>query len=83
MLLESGRPDDAINMLERSVGLNPTSGQSYYYLSEAWLLKGNLAQAQEFNRLAELYLQDNSYWLRSVTEQKKRIENLKGGQLRE
>lgn len=77
MLLESGKPDDAISLFERSVGLDSTNGQNYYYLSEAWLLKENLVQAEEFNRLAELYLGDDSDWMARVMEQRERINRLK------
>lgn len=72
-LLEQGRLDDAVSMLERSIGLDPTNGQSYYYLSDAWLLKGNIPQAQEFNRLAGLYLQNDRTWSKRVTDQRDRI----------
>jgi len=75
-LLESGKPDDAIRVLERSVGLDPTNGENYYYLSEAWLLKGNRTQAEEFNRLASLYLENDSNWIARVTEQSSRIKAL-------
>ena len=73
LLLERGNPDDAISMLERAVGLNPTNGVNYYYLSEAWLLKGDAVQAEEFNRLAFIYLRDDSEWIAKVREQKARI----------
>lgn len=74
MLLESGKLDDAITVLERAVSLNPSNGQNYYYLSEAWLLKGNLDQASEFNHLADIYLKDNTQWNAKVLKQEKRIE---------
>jgi predicted Zn-dependent protease len=77
-LLESGKINDAISALERSVGLDPANGQNYYYLSEAWLRKGNVAQAEEFNRLAELYLKGNRDWLSRTGEQRARIDEYKG-----
>jgi predicted Zn-dependent protease len=73
LLLESGRPDDAISTLERAVSINPTNGQNYYYLSEAWILKGNMVQAKEFNRLAGMYLEGDPEWLVRVFEQRKYI----------
>lgn len=73
-LLASGNPDAAISVLERAVSLNPANGRNYYYLSEAWLSKGNLSQAKEFNHLAEIYLQDEQAWLDRVAAQKVRIE---------
>lgn len=74
LLLESGKPDDAIRVLERAVNMNPTNGQNYYYLSKAWLLKGNISQAQEFNRLAEMYLKGEPEWVHRVLRQREQIE---------
>jgi len=76
MLLERGKPDDAIRMLERAINLNPTNGQNYYYLSEAWLFKGKFAQAEESNGLAEIYLIESDEWTARVIEQQKRIRQL-------
>ena len=73
MLLEGGQVDDAIGMFERSIGLDPTNGRNYYYLAEAWLMKGNAVQAAEFNRLAGLYLQHDSSWMIQVMDQRERI----------
>jgi Tfp pilus assembly protein PilF len=58
-LLQDNRIDDAVSTLERSINLDPNNAESYYYLAEAWLLKGNLSQAQQFNRLAALYSRNN------------------------
>ena len=74
LLLESGKPDDAISVLERAINMNPTNGQNYYYLSEAWFLKGNISQAQEFNRLADLYLKGEPEWVQKVIRQREQIE---------
>lgn len=76
-LLESGRPDDAISMLERAVGIGPTNGQNYYYLAEAWIQKGDPAQAEEFNRLAAIYLEADPEWMARVEEQRLRIEEVR------
>lgn len=73
-LLQSGKIDEAISVLSRAVSLNPTNGKNYYYLSEAWLLKGNTAQAQEFNQLARLYLEGDPEWRVRVMAQRDRIE---------
>lgn len=73
-LLQSGKIDEAISVLSRAVSLNPTNGKNYYYLSEAWLLKGNTAQAQEFNQLARLYLEGDPKWRVRVMAQRDRIE---------
>lgn len=74
MFLENNQPDDAIGILERALNLNPDNGRNYYYLAEAWLMKWNIGQAAEFNRLAEIYLKDDSEWLSRVILQRERIK---------
>jgi len=73
MLLESGKVDDAISVLERAVSIYGSNGKNYYYLSEAWLKKGNIIQARECNRLAEMYLAGDREWSQRVYEQRERI----------
>jgi len=73
-LLERNKVDDAIRVLERAVSLNPGNGQNYYYLAEAWLLKRNIKQAEEFNDLAGTYLEGDQTWMVKVEEQRKRIQ---------
>jgi tetratricopeptide (TPR) repeat protein len=72
-LVEKGRPDDAIRILERAITLNSSNGQNYYYLAEAWLMKGVLRQASEFNQLAEQYLKGDPKWEDRVLKQKEKI----------
>ena len=78
LLLDGGKPDDAISTLERAVSISPTNGQNYYYLAEAWLLKGNIAQAEECNRLADIYLRGDPGWTARVAEQREYIRSLSG-----
>ena len=73
MLLGSGKVDDAISTLERAVNLNPSNGQNYFYLAEAWIKKANFSQAREFNRLAAIYLKDDPTWMTRVKDQQDRI----------
>jgi predicted Zn-dependent protease len=73
ILLENGKVDDAITTLERAMNVNPSNGQNYYYLAEAWLKKGNLTQAREFNRLAAMYLRHEAGWMDRVNDQQQRI----------
>ncbi len=75
-LLENGRSDAAIRMLEQAINLDVANGLSYFYMSEAWILKGNLEQATEFNRLAQIYLKESPEWMTRVLAQKDRIERL-------
>ncbi len=74
--IEDRLPDRAIRVLEQAVSLNPTNGQNYYYLAEAWLIKGFADQAKEFNHLAEIHLKDDSRWMIRVAEQADRIAEL-------
>lgn len=78
ILLESGYPDNAISIFERAININPTNGQNYYYLSEAWLLKGDTFQAKEFNRLAEIHLEGDREWMQRVHQQRDKIEERSG-----
>ncbi len=77
LFLESGNPDHAIRMYEKALNLDPANGPNYYYLSEAWLVKGNIAQAAEFNRLAAIYLEDDDKWMDRVMQQRERIKKTK------
>jgi predicted Zn-dependent protease len=75
-LLEDHKPDKAIRVLEQAVSLDPANGQNYYYLSEAWLMKGSAAQAREFNHLAEIHLKEDNAWIIRVAQQADRIAEL-------
>ncbi|MCJ7772756.1 MAG: tetratricopeptide repeat protein, partial [Desulfobacterales bacterium] len=77
-LLESGQPDDAIRVFEQAVSIDPSNGQNYYYLSEAWLSKGrdNIGQAKEFNHLAGIYLKSDEKWMEKVNSQKDYIDKI-------
>ena len=75
-LVEDKQPDKAIRVLEQAVSLHPTNGQNYYYLAEAWLMKGFADQAKEFNQLAEIHLKEDSRWMIRVGEQADRIAEL-------
>ncbi len=74
--LTRGEPDAAIRILERSVALDSSSGQNYYYLAEAWLIKNNAQQAREFNRLAGIHLMQDAAWKSRISHQKDRIDKL-------
>jgi hypothetical protein len=74
--LSRGEPDAAIRVLERSVALDATNGQNYYYLAEAWLIKKNTRQAREFNRLAGIQLAQDDAWKTRINRQKSRIDRL-------
>jgi tetratricopeptide (TPR) repeat protein len=71
--LQNQQPDKAIRMFEQAISLNPVNGQNYYYLAEARLIKGELTEAREFNRLAETYLKQDPEWLLRVARQAERI----------
>ena len=75
-LIESRRPDEAIRILEKSLNMDPNNGLNYYFLAEAWILKGNKDQAGEFNRLAGIYLNEDPVWMEKVLRQKEQIEKI-------
>ena len=72
-LLETGKSDQAIRVLEQAVNLDPDNGQNYYYLAEAWLMKGVTSEAKEFNELAEIHLKEDNAWMKRVARQANRI----------
>lgn len=76
LMLESKRPDEAISVLEKAMNIDPGNGRNYYYLAEAWITKGNRAQALEFNRMAGIYLGNDDAWKARVQRQKERIEKM-------
>ena len=75
LLIESKKPDEAIRTLEKALNIDPQNGQNYYFLAEAWMMKGNKKQAFEFNRMAEIYLARDDSWMMKILDQKERIEN--------
>jgi tetratricopeptide (TPR) repeat protein len=74
--VDAGEADRAIRVLEQAISLNPNNGQNYYYLSEAWLIKGFAAEARQFNGLAESHLTGDKDWEKLVTRQAERIIRL-------
>ena len=75
-LLEEDKPDQAIRSLEQAISLNPDNGQCYYYLAEAWLQKGNVSEARQFNSLAKAYLNKDKGWNARVANQADKIADL-------
>ena len=74
--IEAGEADSAIRVLEQAISLHPGNGQSYYYLAEAWLMKGFAGEARQFNRLAETHLTGDEHWEKMVARQAERIVQL-------
>ena len=72
-LVAAGKSDQAIRVLEQAISLNPDNGQNYYYLAEAWLLKGVITEAKKFNQLAEIHLKDDPGWMPRVIQQANQI----------
>jgi len=73
MFLDRNKPDESIRSLEKAVSISPGRGENYYYLAEAWYIKGNLDQAREYNSLAAIYLKSDTRWMERIEEQKGRI----------
>ena len=74
--IDAGEADSAIRVLEQAISLHPGNGQNYYYLAEAWLMKGFAGEARQFNRLAESHLTGDKDWEKLVTRQAERIVQL-------
>lgn len=74
--LEEGKTENAIRALEQAISLDPDNGQSYYYLAEAWLIKGKPPEAKKYNHFAEVYLKGNHAWMMRVERQADRINKL-------
>ena len=72
-LVLAGKSDQAIRVLEQAISLNPENGRNYYYLAEAWLLKGVITEAKKFNQLAEIHSKDDPGWMPSVIQQANQI----------
>ncbi|MFH1060285.1 MAG: hypothetical protein V1797_16605, partial [Pseudomonadota bacterium] len=68
-LLASGKTDAAISTLERAASLNPSGGQNYYWLAQAWLIKGDPAQAAIYHRQARRYLAADQAWVARLNQQ--------------
>lgn len=77
VFLDNNKPDESIRSLEKAVTIAPGRGENYYYLAEAWYMKGNLSQAREYNSLAAIYLKDDMEWMERIEEQKVRIDTTK------
>lgn len=73
-LIAAHKADEAIRALEKALNLDPQNGRSYYFLSEAWLLKNDRARAAQFNRLAARHLERDPVWEAKVKEQNRRIQ---------
>jgi tetratricopeptide (TPR) repeat protein len=74
VLLIDGRVDEAIGLFERALNISPANGCNYFFLAEAWILKGDYYQAREWNGMAETYLREDETWIGKVLEQKKKIK---------
>jgi hypothetical protein len=74
-LIDAQKPDEAIRVLERAIEIQSGQGKGYYFLAEAWMMKGNRGQAAEFNRLAGVYLRNSPAWSGLVEAQRRRIES--------
>jgi tetratricopeptide (TPR) repeat protein len=73
-LLARGQAEAALHALEQAVSLDAYHGPAYYHLAEAWLQLGDVMQAEEFHRLARLYLEEESGWARRLASQGERLE---------
>ena len=75
-LIQDRDADGAIRLLERAIVIDPTNGRNYYYLSEAWRMKGNIDQAVKFNELADIHLSGDPEWQSRIADQKRRASQV-------
>ena len=76
-LLNAGKPDSAIRLYEQALGLDPTNGQVYYHMAQAWLAKGRPDEARKYNDLAREYFENDPLWAARVNRQAEQIARLK------
>jgi len=74
--LSDGKPDNALRLFEQAIGLDPSNGQCYYYMAQAWMAKRKYPEAKRFNNLARDYLADNVDWKTRVLRQAEQIADL-------
>jgi Tfp pilus assembly protein PilF len=72
--LRNRRTDAAMRSFERSIQLHPDGWVPYYYMAEAWMQKGDLTRARQFNRLARTYADQNPYWKRRIRDQAQQLK---------
>ncbi len=72
--LTKSQPDSAISLLERAINMDSQNGETYFYMAQAWIMKGNPDQALQFNRLAEIRLGTVPEWQARIAEQRERIQ---------
>ena len=77
-LMADDQIDPAMRLFEQALSLAPRYGPGYYYLAEAWLVRNNWSQAQEFHRQAALYLEADGAWQARVAQQRRRIDRAAG-----
>ncbi len=75
-LMDNNKIDQAITILERAISIDPSNGQNYFYLAQAWTIKKNYNLAAEFNDLARIYLKSDTKWTNKVKKQKIKIKKL-------
>lgn len=74
--LAAGQVDAALSDLERAVGLDPSGGEAYYWMAEAWLRSGDRDQAEQYHDQAQRYLRDSPTWQGKLERQADRIRAL-------
>jgi tetratricopeptide (TPR) repeat protein len=64
--LITGRPDQAITILQKAISLYPSNAYAYYYLGKARYAKREYAQSLPLLKRAESYLSGDRAWLSAV-----------------
>ena len=72
--LKKNRSDEAMRSFERAIQIHPNGCVPYYYMAEAWLQKGDLRRALQFNQLALNRAEQDPYWKNRIRDQKRKLK---------
>jgi tetratricopeptide (TPR) repeat protein len=65
-LLDGGRTDEAVAVLEKAIALHSSNPYAYYYMARARFIQSETGQSLALLAKAELYFRDNPSWLSRV-----------------
>jgi tetratricopeptide (TPR) repeat protein len=65
-LLDQGRTDEAISVLEKAIVLHPSNPYAYYFMARARFIQNETGQALALLAKAEIFFRDTPPWLSRV-----------------
>lgn len=72
--LKKDRAEAAMRSFERAIQIHPDGCVPYYYMAEAWLQKGDVRRALQFNQLALSRADQDPYWKNRIREQQIKLK---------